>query len=75
VLLGIVPHDHVRKRSPAGSRPSSTNERRPDAWIWGSDFAVLIEAKVAGALDAEQWRDHGECGIVAQLDPICPPDQ
>jgi hypothetical protein len=70
VILGIVPHGQVRKRAPAGSRPASTNERRPDAWIWGSDFAILIEAKVGGALDAEQWRDHSECLRTSCPEPV-----
>ena len=60
VLLGIVPPGVAPgDRAPAGSRPSSTGRRRPDAWLWGRGFSVLVEAKVEGALDDEQWRDHG----------------
>jgi len=59
VLLGVVPPGVAPgDRAPAGSRPSSTGRRRPDAWLWGRGFSVLIEAKVDGALDEAQWEDH-----------------
>ncbi len=59
VLLGITPPGVAKgNRAPEGSRPSTTGRRRPDAWIWGRGFSVLVEAKVDGALDVAQWEDH-----------------
>ncbi len=59
LLLGLVPPW-------ADSEPKTTQDcsdvsvptSLPDAWIYGPGFAVLIESKVAGGLDAVQWQEH-----------------
>ncbi len=33
-------------------------DSRPDAWIYGDDFVVLIESKVIGYIDAKQMNRH-----------------
>lgn len=69
VLLGIVPHGETGKRV-VGTRASRTGARRPDAWIAGPDFSVLVEVKISGALDADQWADHHATLLAGTTDPV-----
>ena len=51
LLLALVP----RNNQEAGQGSSKTgSDSRPDAWIYGDGFAVLIESKVAGGLKKSQ---------------------
>ena len=56
LLLGLVPfkddtHPCVESKKPA-------TDSLPDAWIYGDDYAVLIESKVRESLDPDQMRRH-----------------
>lgn len=56
-LVGLIPPrakvgDHQESRA-----QTADGSRRPDAWMWGGDTAICLEAKVVGPLDPGQWRD------------------
>ena len=57
IFLGLVP---VKCTNNAGPTPDeqSSGDSRPDAWIHGDDYVVLIESKVAGYLDLIQKQHH-----------------
>jgi hypothetical protein len=54
ILLAIVPEREDRLLLPQATKQHS----RPDAWIAGDKFAVLIESKVVGGLDSAQLKEH-----------------
>jgi len=70
LLLGIVP------TGSEGLEPTPTSDDsgdgRPDAWIWGDDFVVLIESKVVGGLDPQQMARHREKLTVGSSRPTEP---
>jgi hypothetical protein len=59
LLLGLVPRGMERGcdelLTGAANQPG---DARPDAWIRGSDFVVLIESKVLSPLDPGQFQRH-----------------
>jgi hypothetical protein len=60
LLLGIVAVPE-NKEDPILSKLKglATGDSRPDAWIYGEDFVVLIESKVGNAsLELNQMRSH-----------------
>jgi hypothetical protein len=59
LLLGLVPAqaDTEPPASPTGAGIDQADSL-PDAWIYGKDFAVLLENKIVGSLDAAQWEAH-----------------
>ncbi len=68
VLLALVPAEG--KATPLVE--SGKQESRPDAWIYGDDFAVLIESKVVGYLDADQMRYHFQKLTIGEKRfPVC----
>jgi hypothetical protein len=56
ILLSLVP----KKSRRTLLNKSDKKDARPDAWIYGDDFVVLIESKVAGYINASQNRHHFE---------------
>jgi len=57
VLLALLPDRGDFQ--PDGNVPDASNyDSRPDAWIYGDDFVVLIESKVVGCIDAKQMNSH-----------------
>lgn len=54
VLLALVP----AKSTIAKTEQSTKKDSRPDAWIYGDDFVVLIESKVVGGLNTTQMLYH-----------------
>jgi hypothetical protein len=63
VLLGIAP---LPLSAEVKLTPAS-GDSRPDAWIWGPDFAVCLETKVVGAFDVDQLNRHAD--TLGNLDP------
>lgn len=62
VLLGISKQESAWSPS-AGTE--ATYESRPDAWIYGDGFAVLVESKVNGDFLSDQMQAH-----FSRLQPI-----
>ncbi|MBN1810991.1 MAG: hypothetical protein JXA14_04065 [Anaerolineae bacterium] len=59
LLLGLVPSKGTK--DPCAGLDKAVTEKedsRPDAWIYGSDFVVLIESKVKGFLEPNQMEMH-----------------
>ena len=59
MLLGIVPSKKPENR-PLKLKKSTDGGSLPDAWIYGEDFAVLVESKIVGALGEDQMAKHYE---------------
>jgi hypothetical protein len=57
LLLGLVP-SKVDKDPCAELEGPVTGDSLPDAWLYGDDFVVLIESKVAGSLEPGQMQRH-----------------
>ena len=57
VLLGLVPKEAGTESGQEASQ-SVEEGSRPDAWMYGDNYVVLIESKVVGGLDADQKRRH-----------------
>ncbi len=55
VLLGIAPRLGTGE---PGEPPPDDRESRPDAWIWGRNFVVVLETKIAGTFDERQLAAH-----------------
>ncbi|MCX6997598.1 MAG: hypothetical protein NTV49_11045 [Kiritimatiellaeota bacterium] len=55
LLLALVPRKHQEDSQSCFTAESVS---RPDAWIYGDGFAVLIESKVVGGLNAGQMERH-----------------
>lgn len=60
LLLGIVDKPNsCTDFSLVNLRETTTRDSRPDAWLYGDDFVVLIESKVGeGSLELNQMRCH-----------------
>lgn len=61
VLLGIVPpgvDPSARADSRGPADPDADYRALPDAWVWGAGYAVLVESKIVGKLDADQMNSH-----------------
>lgn len=56
LLLGIVPYGWEQNHIPGKKRPTT----RPDAWLIGRNFTILIESKCRGGLDKAQVEKHRE---------------
>ncbi len=56
-LVGLIPPGAKVGERQESRVQTADGSRRPDAWIWGADMAICLEAKVAGPLDPGQWRD------------------
>ena len=56
LLLGLVPNYNDKQSTCKGI--SSQRDSRPDAWIYGDDYVILIESKVVGNLNTEQMEHH-----------------
>jgi hypothetical protein len=58
LLLGLVPSK--RPGDSGGELGGSIVEResRPDAWLYGDDFVVVLESKVVGSLEPDQMQRH-----------------
>ncbi len=56
LLLGLIPMQI--ERQPTSENISAREDSRPDAWIYGDNFVVLIESKVVGNLDSNQMLYH-----------------
>lgn len=56
IVLGIVPSDKNNRKN--GMSENIKYDSRPDAWIYGSNFVILIESKVIGFLDDRQMKNH-----------------
>ncbi len=54
ILLTIVPE----KKKVVPFFSSSKHHSRPDAWIYGNKFAILVESKVVGYLNYPQMQEH-----------------
>lgn len=54
ILLALIP----KKSKITKLNETDNKDSRPDAWIYGDDFVVLIESKVVGYLDSNQIRYH-----------------
>jgi len=54
ILLAIVPEKKQEVKFDVVKKHSS----RPDAWIYGNNFAILIESKIVGYLDYSQMKEH-----------------
>jgi hypothetical protein len=54
ILLALIP----TKSKITKLNETDNKDSRPDAWIYGDDFVVLIESKVVGYLDSNQIRYH-----------------
>jgi len=54
ILLAIVPE---RKNELLVTKIEK-HHSRPDAWIYGDEYAILVESKVVGYLDYSQMREH-----------------
>lgn len=54
LLLGLIPKDNQEQPNIVSTREDS----RPDAWIYGDNYVVLIESKVVGNLDSNQTQYH-----------------
>jgi hypothetical protein len=65
LVLGLSPEGKVKK-----DKPSNTIRSLPDAWIWGDNFAILIENKTRGELNSSQLtrycRLFGKCDLVVR---------
>ena len=65
VLLGISPNGIVRQ---SDSNPKQRDT--PDAWVWGRDFAILIENKTRGELLSGQLARYrrilGTCKVITR---------
>jgi len=61
LLLGLVPskgdEDPCSKLEESVKEPA-TGDSRPDAWLYGDGFVVLIESKVKGPLEPNQMQQH-----------------
>ncbi len=57
LFLGLVPAKRTDNTCPKTVEACSTDSR-PDAWIHGDDYVVLIESKVVGNLDSNQREHH-----------------
>ncbi|HBO45422.1 MAG TPA: hypothetical protein DD670_16115 [Planctomycetaceae bacterium] len=58
MLLGLVPLKKTENHSSSSDPQSIDGDSLPDAWIYGSDFVVLIESKVVGRLHEDQMAKH-----------------
>jgi len=56
LLLGLLPKDSLEYQN--RTNKVTKEDSRPDAWIYGENFVVLIESKVVGNLDSIQMRNH-----------------
>jgi len=56
LLLGIVPAKE--EDNPCAEGVAAGSRGIPDAWLYGDDYAVLIESKVMGSLEPGQMRKH-----------------
>jgi len=56
LFLGLIPKDH--QEHPNTASKVTREDSRPDAWIYGDNFVVLIESKVVGNLDSNQMQYH-----------------
>lgn len=56
-LVGLIPPQATVGEHKESRAQTADGSRRPDAWIWGSDTALCLEAKLVGPLDPGQWRD------------------
>jgi len=58
LILGLIPTDNQENQD---FRTTDTREgSRPDAWIYGENYVVLIESKLIGNLDSDQMKYHLE---------------
>ncbi|MBP1931958.1 hypothetical protein [Ammoniphilus resinae] len=54
-IIGITPsEENIIPQQPF----QGTDTSRPDLWIYGDNFTVLIEIKIAGALEPSQIQNH-----------------
>jgi hypothetical protein len=60
LLLGLIETPGQGSEGiPAEANESANGDSRPDAWLYGDDFVVLIESKVGGAsLKPQQMQSH-----------------
>jgi len=59
LLLGLVPSRGARDPCAGLDKVVTENEDgRPDAWLYGDDFIVLLESKVEGSLKLDQMQRH-----------------
>jgi hypothetical protein len=54
ILLAIVPE----RKNELLITKIDKHHSRPDAWIYGDKYAILVESKVVGYLDYSQMREH-----------------
>jgi hypothetical protein len=57
LLLGLVPSEEGKDFC-IEEKDEVEGDSLPDAWLFGSDYVVLIESKVAGSLEQEQMQKH-----------------
>jgi hypothetical protein len=57
ILLAIIP-SHLNHETHIEPADLQAGESRPDAWISGDDYVIIIESKVAGNLEPQQKQDH-----------------
>lgn len=66
ILLGLIPS----KASHSSNNTSpARSDSRPDAWIYGNDYVILIESKIVGGLDRHQIHRH-QAILQTKEDPI-----
>ena len=60
LLLGLVPSKGASDPCDEldGTAVATKEDSRPDAWLYGDDFIVLLESKVAGSLELDQMQRH-----------------
>lgn len=56
LLLGLIPRQTEKETNSEGN--TAREDSRPDAWIYGDNYVVLIESKVVGNLDLNQMQFH-----------------
>lgn len=66
ILLAIVPSQET-----LASRDISSDhtKSRPDAWIYGQDYVILIESKIVGKLDNHQLNRHKSL-LISNDEPV-----
>ena len=56
LLLGLIPSSTQENITIRGD--CTNDDSRPDAWIYGADYVVLIESKIVGTLHSHQMKYH-----------------
>jgi hypothetical protein len=60
LLLGLVPSKRTGDSGGELGESIIEGESRPDAWLYGDNFVVMLESKVVGSLEPDQMQRHSQ---------------